>query len=226
MTHILLVESGLTACKSVQLQSVVPALEAAGFLVTRADSTAAAMDRIGTAPFELIIADLKLNGGSGVDLCRQVKERSGTGIPVILRTSHGVTAEILKGLAAGAAGYIASDLAHEDFVSRVVELLAAERKTPETVDPELSVRFLGGDYQVRASREQLLDVLASVLGDLARADEQHEAELERRREAEQKLRDSEALYESLVESLPLNLFRKDMSGSVTFANRKFCDARG
>ena len=41
--------------------------------------------------------------------------------------------------------------------------------------------------------------------------------------AERALRDSEALYHSLVESLPMNVFRKDMQGRFTFANRLFCD---
>src|SRR5690606_5340034 len=40
-------------------------------------------------------------------------------------------------------------------------------------------------------------------------------------EAARALEDSEALYHSLVESLPLNIFRKDLEGHFTFANRRF-----
>jgi PAS domain S-box-containing protein len=40
--------------------------------------------------------------------------------------------------------------------------------------------------------------------------------------AEQALRDSEALYHSLVESLPVSLFRKDLQGRFTFVNTPFC----
>src|SRR5262249_2829875 len=36
------------------------------------------------------------------------------------------------------------------------------------------------------------------------------------------LRDSEALYHSLVETLPLNVFRKDLDGRFTYANKLFC----
>ena len=43
-----------------------------------------------------------------------------------------------------------------------------------------------------------------------------------RRKAEEKLRDSEALYHSLVESLPQCIFRKDLEGHYTFANQAFC----
>ncbi len=40
------------------------------------------------------------------------------------------------------------------------------------------------------------------------------------------LRDSEALYHSLVESLPLSIFRKDAEGRIQFANRRFCETLG
>jgi PAS domain S-box-containing protein len=49
----------------------------------------------------------------------------------------------------------------------------------------------------------------------------HRAEEERLR-SERALRDSEALYHSLVETLPQNIFRKDVNGRFTFANQRFC----
>jgi PAS domain S-box-containing protein len=47
-----------------------------------------------------------------------------------------------------------------------------------------------------------------------------------RKRAEAALRDSEALYHSLVESLPLSVFRKDLDGRFTFGNHLFCQALG
>ncbi len=47
-----------------------------------------------------------------------------------------------------------------------------------------------------------------------------------RKRAEEALRNSEALYHSLVESLPLSVFRKDLQGRFTFANRRFCESLG
>lgn len=44
--------------------------------------------------------------------------------------------------------------------------------------------------------------------------------------AEEKLRASEAFYHSLVETLPQNIFRKDLQGRFTFANRRFCQSLG
>ncbi len=42
--------------------------------------------------------------------------------------------------------------------------------------------------------------------------------------AEQALRDSEAVYQSLVEALPLAVFRKDREFRLIFGNKKFCEA--
>jgi sigma-B regulation protein RsbU (phosphoserine phosphatase) len=47
-----------------------------------------------------------------------------------------------------------------------------------------------------------------------------------RRVAEEKLRHSEALYHSLVETLPQNVFRKDLRKQFTFANQQFCNTLG
>ncbi len=47
-----------------------------------------------------------------------------------------------------------------------------------------------------------------------------------RKEMEDALRDSEALYQSLVNSLPQNIFRRDVHGRFTFANEHFCRLHG
>ncbi len=47
-----------------------------------------------------------------------------------------------------------------------------------------------------------------------------------RRRMEEQLRNEEALYHSLVETLPLNIFRKDLDGRFTFGNQRFLDNLG
>jgi PAS domain S-box-containing protein len=62
---------------------------------------------------------------------------------------------------------------------------------------------------------RLFDALGSQIGQF----------IERKR-AEEALRDSEALYHSLVDTLPLNILRKDRNGYFTFANRLFSETLG
>ena len=51
-------------------------------------------------------------------------------------------------------------------------------------------------------------------------------QLSKREEAEHALREKEAVYKSLVEGLPLNVFRKDLAGRFVDANQRFCDTLG
>ncbi len=51
-------------------------------------------------------------------------------------------------------------------------------------------------------------------------------DIEEQKKAQEALRDSQALYHSLVESLPLVIFRKDLDGRFTFGNCHFCDLIG
>jgi phosphoserine phosphatase RsbU/P len=51
-------------------------------------------------------------------------------------------------------------------------------------------------------------------------------DITQRRQAEENLRNSEALYHSLVETLPQNIFRKDLQERFTFANQQFCKVLG
>jgi sigma-B regulation protein RsbU (phosphoserine phosphatase) len=51
-------------------------------------------------------------------------------------------------------------------------------------------------------------------------------DITQRRQAEENLRNSETLYHSLVETIPQNIFRKDLQERFTFANQQFCKTLG
>jgi sigma-B regulation protein RsbU (phosphoserine phosphatase) len=51
-------------------------------------------------------------------------------------------------------------------------------------------------------------------------------DITKQRQTEESLRTPEALYHSLVETIPQNIFRKDLKGRYTFANRQFCKTLG
>ncbi len=62
--------------------------------------------------------------------------------------------------------------------------------------------------------------------ELASVNEELKREIIQRKWAEKVISDSQALYSSLVESLPVCVLRKDLDGRFTFANRSFCDLLG
>lgn len=51
-------------------------------------------------------------------------------------------------------------------------------------------------------------------------------DITRRKKALAAIRSSEELYHSLVDSLPINVTRKDLQGRITFANQPFCEMVG
>jgi PAS domain S-box-containing protein len=67
------------------------------------------------------------------------------------------------------------------------------------------------DEDDAASPDSMLQAMASQIGQF----------LDRLR-VERDLRDSRAMYESLVQSLPQNIFRKDRHSRVTFGNQRYC----
>ncbi len=80
------------------------------------------------------------------------------------------------------------------------------------------------DVLSRAEKVERLVVRRT--GELREANQQLAAEIAERERTAQGLRDSEALYSSLVENLPVHVLRKDREGKFTFANRSFCALLG
>lgn len=85
--------------------------------------------------------------------------------------------------------------------------------------------------QAAFSREDII-VLQTMADQLANAVknaqlyEQAQQELAERKKAEEALRASEALYQSLVDNIPQNILRKDREGRFVFGNKSFCKVLG
>jgi two-component system, sensor histidine kinase and response regulator len=70
---------------------------------------------------------------------------------------------------------------------------------------------------------RLMSLIEQLCGDVQRLQKRYDAELSHRRRVEHALLESEAFYQSLVETLPLALFRKDLEGRLVFANQLVCE---
>ena len=83
--------------------------------------------------------------------------------------------------------------------------------------------LLSGYLYVTLSRAEVVERLVSVrTSELAEMNTQLQNEIAERERMGQRLRDNEALYHSLVDTLPINILRKDRSGKVTFGNNRYC----
>ncbi|MBC7252333.1 MAG: PAS domain-containing protein, partial [Anaerolineae bacterium] len=97
-------------------------------------------------------------------------------------------------------------------LSAKLKLQMAERQRAEE-----ALRQLNNELEQRV-RERAAE--------LVRYNEQLQREIAQRKRTEGALRKSEALLHSLVESLPQNVFSKDLEGRFTFANQRYCTTEG
>ncbi len=153
MNTILLVEDDETLNKNITL-----ALETEGYTVLAASTVAAAMPHITEA--DLIILDITLPDGNGVDLCKDIRKTIQT--PVIFLTSCDDEADIVRGLDSGGDDYITKPFRLRELFSRIRANL---RRVPEVPKIELTaveqklLGYLMLNREQYLTREQILEYL-------------------------------------------------------------------
>lgn len=90
----------------------------------------------------------------------------------------------------------------------------------------ISLLLFGIAWSLSYTRERALGIAGRMTAKLSETNERLEAEAAERKRSEAALKHSEAIYHSLVESLPLSITRKDLQGRLTFANQRFCSRFG
>jgi PAS domain S-box-containing protein len=78
----------------------------------------------------------------------------------------------------------------------------------------------------RLARVELERRVEQRTAELALVNERLKQQITEGERTQESLRKSEALYQSLVQNLPVNVFRKDRLGRFTFANNRFCVSLG
>jgi two-component system copper resistance phosphate regulon response regulator CusR len=103
-----------------------------GFAVDCATSAAAAREHAAGAAYDLVLLDLGLPDGSGIDLLRQWR-REGLDMPVLILTARDLVEEKVEGLNAGADDYLTKPFAFEEVLARVRALLRRRAAPPRSV---------------------------------------------------------------------------------------------
>jgi two-component system, sensor histidine kinase and response regulator len=181
MSRILVVEDSPT--QAVKLTII---LEEAGFVVETAPDAERAFERLTREPFDLVLSDLNLPGGSGFDLCRRLKGHvTLRALPVVVHTSQADPVNVLRGLEAGADGFMTKDRQPDEIVGRIRRVLAHVGRPPDASRPR--ALFQGREYDLSAGRDQLLDVLVSAFEDVVHLNQRYKEEITQRRRVEAEL---------------------------------------
>jgi two-component system KDP operon response regulator KdpE len=123
-------------------QFVCSALEAEGWQVVGADTIKQGLVEAGTRRPDLVIADLGLPDGDGVDFIRAV--RTWSGVPIIVLSARTHEAEKVAALDAGADDYITKPFGVAELLARTRANL--RRVRPGRTAPDATFRF--GDVEV------------------------------------------------------------------------------
>jgi DNA-binding response OmpR family regulator len=171
--HVLVVEDDDAIARG-----LAAALEREGYSVEVAPNAATALDCLRLHDVSLVILDLALPDGDGVDLCRQVRSEGCTA-PIIMLTARREEADFVVGLDAGANDYIAKPFRLAELLARVRAQLRAVQgvEDPSSASSgrveygDISVDILarrayvaGAELDLRPKEFDLLAVLVSHAG--------------------------------------------------------------
>lgn len=114
------------------LRALKLVLRPEGYNVLTAGTMREALDVVALSPVEAAIVDLVLPDGSGIDLCRRLREWSS--MPIIVLSAVGEEEQKVQALRAGADDYVTKPFGPQELVARLEAVL--RRASPE---PEESV---------------------------------------------------------------------------------------
>lgn len=101
-------------------------LELRGYQVLQAATAAQAREQLRWHPVDLVVLDILLPDGNGLDLCRELKARRP--VPILFLTALGENQDVVEGLRAGGDDYLAKPYDLDVLEARIrARLRAAEQ---------------------------------------------------------------------------------------------------
>lgn len=118
-------------------------LERSGYAVDAAHTLREARERIAARPPSLIVLDIMLPDGSGLDFLRELRQTSA--VPVLLLTSLNEPEDVVRGLAEGGDDYLPKPYHFGVLLARVKALLRRSACVPERLQKgALRLELLSG----------------------------------------------------------------------------------
>jgi DNA-binding response OmpR family regulator len=168
MPKILIIEDDPQITKILKLN-----LKLSGFDTDNAMTIKDAWAKITTDHFDLLLMDIGLPDGSGLDLCQKVRE-SGNDVPIVFLSALTDEATVVKGIKNGADDYLRKPFGLEELkvrVNKFVRKLMPHMQTIKfgdlTIDPTKRVVTLMGEMLSLGRKElDILTLLARRAGDI------------------------------------------------------------
>jgi DNA-binding response OmpR family regulator len=110
--RLLVVEDNATTARTLRLF-----LEAQGYHVVCAASGSAALDRVASEVFDLVLLDLMLPDVEGLAVCRTIRRTSQ--VPIVMLTARVAEDDVVAGLEAGADDYVCKPFGSKTLLARI-----------------------------------------------------------------------------------------------------------
>lgn len=98
-------------------ESISYALQTEGMAVEAVFNAPEALSRVRRRPPSLVLLDVMLPGGSGLDVCREI--RSFSDVPIIVLSARDAEADKVAGLELGADDYVTKPFSMRELIARV-----------------------------------------------------------------------------------------------------------
>ena len=117
----------------------------AGFSVQHQGTAREGLEALGRQVPGLVLLDLMLPDGDGLDVCRQIRQmtRAAATVPVLMLTARGETTDRIVGLEIGADDYLPKPFEPRELLARVRALLR-RASAPHAADPAAGDAGQGG----------------------------------------------------------------------------------
>jgi two-component system, OmpR family, phosphate regulon response regulator OmpR len=126
----------------------------AGYHVIHAENGARGLALHGREPVDVVILDLMLPDGDGLDICRQIRARSDS--PILMLTARGDPMDRVVGLEMGADDYLPKPFEPRELLARLRAILRRTHTAPRTGSSVDVLRY--GRLEIdRGAREVRLD---------------------------------------------------------------------
>ncbi|MEW6662029.1 MAG: response regulator [Bacillota bacterium] len=130
-------------------------------VVGEAGSIAETLELIGNCQPDIVIMDLRLPDGSGVELCREIRSRY-SNIKVIMLTSYADDEAMVAALMAGAEGYVLKMIGSDALMDALESVSRGEPLIDPTINKKL-LEFLRRRQAERQWEEALTDREKTIL---------------------------------------------------------------
>jgi two-component system KDP operon response regulator KdpE len=131
-------------------RAVAPLLRSRGYHVSVVGTGREAIGAVADKPLDLIVLDLGLPDLEGVEVCRELRER--TKAPIVILSARSGEAEKVAALDIGADDYVTKPFGPEELLARI---RVALRRVSDADAPELE-RVQVGDIAIDFARHQVV----------------------------------------------------------------------